>query len=113
MTSHNKPYSQLNKFDLSTKNIYPVASTDDPLDENDEALERRREERRKRKQEKRRNQFEIIEEGDPDLLLQEPKKVKRPKNKKLTPDDLWYDDSLDEELDGVDDDDDWQDQWDS
>lgn len=112
MTSHTNKYAQVQSFDYKANKSYPIASTDDPFDENDEALEKRREERRKRKHDKRRNQLERIEEGDPDLLLQEPKKQKRPKVKKQVPDDLWYDDSLDDEFDGEDDDE-WYDEWDS
>ncbi len=112
MTSHTNKYVQLQNFEKGTHKVYPMASVDDdPFDENDEAQERRREERRKRKQNKRRNQLEAVEEGDPEVLLQEPKKNKRRNKQKPQPNDLWYDESLDDELDGVDDD--WYDEWDS
>ena len=82
MTLHTKQYTRLHNVEFGSDKMYPIASTDS-FDENDEAQEKRREERRKRKQIKRRDKSSKIEEGDPDVLLQEPKKQKRQKNKKV------------------------------
>lgn len=79
-------------------NLIPVAGYNKPDDEPDDlAQERRLERLERKKQDKRDNGLEAeLEEVDPDIVLEEPKKVKRSKKKKQRPD-LWMDDRIDDE----------------
>lgn len=78
---------------------FPQSSLVDDNDfEDDAALEKRRIERLKNKRTKQRKQPDMIEEGDPDRLLEQPKSSKkRPKRKQESA--LWQDDRYDDEED--------------